>query len=70
MRAFPTSSDNGHTENQDGMKLRDYFAAKAMEANISALALHWYSEGIEMTPEKISSWAYIQADSMMKAREL
>ena len=29
--AFPTSADNGHSTNQDGMTLRDYFAAKAMQ---------------------------------------
>jgi hypothetical protein len=30
MKAFPTAADNGHSANQDGMNLRDYFAAKAM----------------------------------------
>lgn len=32
MKAFPTAADNGHSENQDGMDLIDYFAAKAMHA--------------------------------------
>lgn len=33
--AFPTAADNGHRATQDGMSLRDYFAAKAMQALIA-----------------------------------
>jgi len=38
-KAFPTLADNGHSQNQDGMDLRDYFAAKAMQAMIQNSAL-------------------------------
>ena len=36
VKAFPTAADNGHSENQDGMTLRDYFAAKTMQSMIEA----------------------------------
>ena len=39
MKAFPTAADNGHSDNQDGMDLRDYFAAKAM-----TIAIRIYEE--------------------------
>ena len=41
-----------------GMDLRDYFAAKAMQALIS-----FYDK-----PENIAKYAYIQADAMLKER--
>jgi len=62
MKAFPTAVDNGHSVNQDGMYLRDYFAAKAMQALLSHE---------EVYPEdEICSYAYRIADQMMKTREL
>ena len=57
MKAFPTTADNGHLHNQDGMDLRDYFAAKAMQAIVSK-----YGEGNAVK-------AYEIADAMMKARD-
>ena len=69
MKAFPTSADNGHSVNQDGMDLRDYFAAKAM----AALIAHPYIE--ESTKEEdvdhadfVSYLSYQVADAMMKVR--
>ena len=62
--AFPTLADNGHAMNQDGMTLRDYFAAKAMVA-------FWLApdvEGCIQTPEAIADWSYEMADAMLKAR--
>ena len=50
----------------DGMTLRDYFAAKAMEGFI-ACASH---KGIYTPPDdELASSAYQLADAMMKARE-
>lgn len=54
MKAFPT-----HKE--EGMDLRDYFAAKAMQALISRKDFEFEDD----TWEK----AYDVADAMMKARE-
>ena len=66
--AFPTSNwtqiapySSGYNE---GMTLRDYFAAKAMQGLVAG--------DIEPKPEnvpRIVKSAYIMADEMMKARE-
>lgn len=53
----PSSSDAG-------MSLRDYFAAKAMQALITAPNVRPMIEDGE-----VSGWAYKMADAMMKARE-
>ena len=58
--AFPYSVDNGETiKYVIGMTLRDYFAAKAMQALIDNDGL--FSE--------IPTQAYALADAMLKARE-
>lgn len=62
--AFPTLADNGHAMNQDGMTLRDYFAAKAMQVFLRNLQPH-------EVDEFYSTWAddaYEMADAMLKAR--
>ena len=66
--AFPTSNwqkiapmANGYNE---GMTLRDYFAAKAMQGYCSDP--DWRQD---MTPTDTAFAAYTQADAMMKARE-
>ena len=64
--AFPNWSDNHYTEQRPrgGMDLRDYFAAKAMQAMVST--------DIECGPKQvpiIAESAYILADAMLKARE-
>jgi hypothetical protein len=45
---------------QNGMTLRDYFAAKAMQAILS---------NSDSPIEKITCWAYTAADAMLKERE-
>lgn len=63
--AFPTLADNGHAMNQDGMTLRDYFAAKAMVA-------FWLDPDIKrcsQEPRHVAHYAYEMADAMLKARE-
>ena len=63
--AFPTT-DFTHAgqiiPGADGMTLRDYFAAKAMQGLISA------DTGFTMTTQTISKFAYAQADAMLEAR--
>jgi hypothetical protein len=56
MKAFPDS----HMCNNEGMDLRDYFAAKAMQK--------FESSGHSIN--EIAKLAYKMADAMMKAREL
>jgi hypothetical protein len=58
--AFP----NSHFRNSNGMTLRDYFAAKAMQGFISDP--DWR---VDMMPEETARAAYHQADAMLKARE-
>lgn len=59
-QAFPTRDDNYDSKySGPGMTLRDYFAAKAMQAMISAHE----SQGA------IPGWAYEMADEMLRARE-
>jgi hypothetical protein len=55
MKAFPT-----HKE--EGMDLRDYFAAKAMQGMMADHTRDNY-------PEEIAEHAYKIADAMMKARD-
>jgi hypothetical protein len=57
--AFPNESNAGNIWNDKGMTLRDYMAAKAMQALIDNDGL--FSE--------IPTQAYAIADAMLKARE-
>ena len=59
-QAFP----NPHRTDMGGMSLRDYFAAKAMQALLSDS--DWRQD---MDFEETAHAAYKQADAMMKARE-
>ncbi len=52
---------------QDGMTLRDYFAAKAMTAMLD-LCKHDAHEGAEYT-DYIAGVSYRMADAMLKARQ-
>ncbi len=59
-QAFPTRDDNYDSKySGPGMTLRDYFAAKAMQAMISA----------HEPKGAIPGWAYQMADEMLRARE-
>ena len=50
------------TLTQNGMTLRDYFAAKAMQGMVSEPSLR-------ATPEEFASESYKMADAMLVARE-
>jgi hypothetical protein len=54
---FPTPAG---TQHNDGMTLRDYFAAAALQGNL-----------IEPTAsnDDVAKWAYSLADAMIRARE-
>lgn len=58
--AFPDC----HSIDSQGMTLRDYFAAKAMQSAICTDMAH--SEGGMLD---LARYAYAQADAMLKARE-
>ena len=56
--AFPR---NYNSDGHNGMTLRDYFAAKAMQG-----MMHDVTQPVG---EVIAGWAYEVADAMLKARE-
>lgn len=60
--AFPIVGQWGVTE--QGMTLRDYFAAKAMQGFMANK-----SNPMRFQPEDDANWAYSIADAMLAARE-
>ena len=64
--AFPRSASEAHTHgmhsSQEGMTLRDYFAAKAMQGLLSDTT-------VRSTPDDFAINSYKLADAMLKARE-
>ena len=64
MKAFPWQIDNGqYVRGEKGMDLRDYFAAKAMQA------LLWNPDKALDDKEDVVRAAYEYAEEMMKVRE-
>ena len=61
---FDSSGDWVPAGRQDGMTLRDYFAAKAMQSVIATVP---HDVQIE-SPYELASWSYAMADRMLKAR--
>jgi hypothetical protein len=64
MKAFPTS--NAYNTLNEGMDLRDYFAAQAMVGILTMLK--GGNEGLITVQESTSKYAYEWADAMMEAR--
>lgn len=73
MKAFPTPTleismkgeVKGYQIGNEGMDLRDYFAAKAMQATIG---LCYKEIDFDEHAKEIADTAYFMADAMMKAR--
>ena len=63
MKAFPIPKDVLGLD-YCGMNLRDYFAAKAMQAYFTDEEIIWDIEVLKIGAER----AYILADAMMEAR--
>ena len=59
--AFPSHGSMGEVT-QEGMTLRDYFAAGAL-ANT-------YTQDDASRPDKVAKWAYEVADAMLKERQV
>ena len=59
--AFPNEGFNGWGEPFKGMTLRDYFAAKVMQAAIS-------KNGFYDDEKLFADWCYETADAMLEAR--
>ena len=62
--AFPANHFD-LAENEHGMTLRDYFAAKAMQGLLAQF--QGCANGCD--PAHHAKWAYEMADAMLKARE-
>jgi len=65
--AFPVfpETGSGHASAFQGMTLRDYFAAKAMQPVMAHSGGYWNEERME----RYAVTAYLMADAMMEARE-
>ena len=63
--AFPLPNHPPTWAGGEGMTLRDYFAAKAMQGTLAGLLAY----GHDIMCNYIAEDAYKQADAMMKARE-
>lgn len=72
--AFPgTGESDGqnaypHEVHQTGMTLRDYFAAKAMQAIVTIADQLTAKDGSPVNEDHCASQAYHLADAMLKAR--
>ena len=67
-QAFPTHPDAPLS--CDGMTLRDYMAAKAMQAQISLPETLFAISKKTITADQICGSCYEWADAMLKAREV
>ena len=67
--AFPrvVEQPNGYMKAVEGMTLRDYFAAKAMQGWLSTYGADVPQQSVRA--ENIAMLAYEIADAMLKARE-
>lgn len=62
--AFSCPEDESWTRNQ-GMSLRDYMAAKAMQGDLAARD----NSKARPAPKTVAEYAYRVADAMLRARE-
>ena len=60
--AFPRPHSGAKQYAQEGMTLRDYFAAKAMQGML-------VNNGGKVPFRDLTKWSYYIADEMMEARE-
>ena len=72
MKAFPRQpiyyAETKTVDKQDGMDLRDYFAAKVMVALIDA-AFKAVAENEDINEKDVCLYCYEWADAMMEARK-
>lgn len=66
--AFPLPLGSETVEGQEGMTLRDYFAAKAMHGYISTAAAPCIIGGLDGAEDELAKGAYKMADAMLRAR--
>ena len=64
--AFPGATYKGPFA---GMTLRDYFAAKAMQALFTGAVMDGFTMNQDINCDKAAEVSYTMADAMLKARE-
>lgn len=73
MKAFPKTKADSFEQHQEGMDLRDYFAAKAMQGLLTQgeayLDLRAASYQKDVFWEYVAEIAYNTADAMMESRK-
>ena len=69
MYAFPNVHDPKTGSMSHGMTLRDYFAAKAMQAHVQREDVFTAIAEDRLRPEQVCDGCYKWADLMLKARE-
>lgn len=70
--AFPELGNVGYNsewQNEPGMTLRDYFAAKAMQGWIASFPADACHPAVSGICDKLAKQSYELADAMLKARE-
>jgi len=68
--AFPNEGFNGWGKPFEGMTLRDYFAAKAMQALLGCADWRENLDDSKQSPSEFTAFsAYEMANAMLKARE-
>jgi hypothetical protein len=67
--AFPNEGGAGNLWNDKGMTLRDYFAAKAMQAVFTGAIMEGLTMNQDINCDKAAETAYTMADAMLRARE-
>ena len=74
MKAYPfihKHPTTGNTTMEEGMDLRDWFAAKAMQGLIASprMPAPAHHGGSDVTDSMVADLAYKMADAMLKARD-
>jgi hypothetical protein len=68
--AFPRPHSGTSQFAQEGMTLRDYFAANVLQGVMSSIEMGiTFSKGDKPPSDEIAESCYAMADAMMKARE-
>ena len=67
--AFPVSILGETIKNQEGMTLRDYFAAKAVAGMFYPAIADSLMGDHDLDCDQLATYAYTMADAMLKARE-
>lgn len=68
-QAFPMLGYNSYWVKEDGMTLRDYFAAKALQGWLASYPADAVHPVAARNTAQVAQMAYIMADAMLEARD-